>query len=148
MPSSIKWVFCKRNLELHTQKVYDALVSKYPDEKFEIKDCPSKDLCSLCADVPFVLRNGAIVNAKDAKDLYFKLDSSLKFLTTEPIINIPPAPPAPPKEAAAKPAPAAKPATEAAPKAEEAPKAEAAPKAEEASKAEPATKADEAPKLD
>lgn len=129
MASSVKMVFCQKNLEKFSQRVYDAYTSKYPDEKVEIKDCAGKDLCSLCFDVPFVIRNGAIVHARDERDLYFKLTSGAEFLTGVQLVDLPPAPPAPPKEpAAAKPAPvaAAKPAE--APKSAEAPKADAEPK--------------------
>ena len=125
MASSVKLVFCQKNLEKFSQRVYDAYTSKYPDEKVDIKDCAGKDLCSLCFDVPFAIRNGAIVHARDERDLYFKLVSGAEFLSGEQLVNIPPAPPAPPKEAAAKPAAAA------------APKAEAV-----------AAKADAEPKLD
>jgi len=119
-------VFCQKNLEKFSQRVYDAYTSKYPDEKVDIKDCAGKDLCSLCFDVPFVIRNGAIVHARDERDLYFKLVSGAEFLTGEQLVDLPPAPPAPPKEpAAAKPAAAV--AAAPAPKAE-APKADAEPK--------------------
>lgn len=94
MASSVKWVFCKQNLEKHSQRVYDALLSKYPEEKVDIKDCAGADLCSLCMDVPFVLRNGSIVHAKDERDLYFKIDSSMQFLSRERLVPLPPAPPA------------------------------------------------------
>ncbi|MFD2168793.1 DUF1450 domain-containing protein [Tumebacillus lipolyticus] len=145
MASSVKWVFCKQNLEKHSQRVYDALVSKYPEEKVDIKECAGADLCSLCMDVPFVLRNGSILHAKDERDLYFKIDSSMQFLSRERLVPLPPAPPAADKDAAPKPAAAPK---AAAPKAEVTVKAEAAPKADAApaaEKAEAAPKADAAP---
>ncbi len=150
MASSVKWVFCKQNLEKHSQRVYDALVSKYPEEKVDIKECAGADLCSLCMDVPFVLRNGSILHAKDERDLYFKIDSSMQFLSRERLVPLPPAPPAADKDAAPKPAAAPKAAAPkaAAPKAEATVKAEAAPKADAApaaEKAEAAPKADAAP---
>ncbi|MGZ4135274.1 MAG: DUF1450 domain-containing protein, partial [Tumebacillaceae bacterium] len=133
MASSVKFVFCKQNIEKFQKRAFEAFTSKYPDEKIDIKECAGTDLCSLCMDVPFAMRNGAIVHAKVEQDLYCKLDSGMEFLTGKRLVDIPDAPPAPPKEPAA-----AKPAAAAAPKAEAAPKVEAAPKAEEAPKAEAA----------
>jgi uncharacterized protein YuzB (UPF0349 family) len=148
VPSSIKWVFCKQNIERHQAEAFEAFKSKYPDEKIEVKECAGADLCSLCRDVPFCVRNGAIVHAGTERDLYWKLDSGMEFTRGKMLVDIPLAPPAPPKEAAAKPAAAAaKPAAASAQKAEEAPKAAAAPKAEEAPKAAVAPKAEEAPKV-
>jgi uncharacterized protein YuzB (UPF0349 family) len=143
VPSSIKWVFCKQNIERHQAEAFEAFKSKYPDEKIEVKECAGADLCSLCRDVPFCVRNGAIVHAGTERDLYWKLDSGMEFTRGKMLVDIPLAPPAPPKEAAAKPAAAA-----AKPAAAAAPKAAVAPKAEEAPKVAVAPKADEPPKLD
>jgi uncharacterized protein YuzB (UPF0349 family) len=74
---SIKW--CKRNLELHSQAVYDLLKEEYPDLEMEIVDCP--ELQGLCADAPFALRNNAIVVARDARGLYAKLKKGMSFMT-------------------------------------------------------------------
>jgi len=143
VPSSIKWVFCKRNIDLHMPKAFEAFKSKYPDEKIDVKDCAGKDLCSLCLDVPFAIRNGAIVHAGTERDLYWKLDQGMEFLRAERLVKLPEAPPA--AEGEAKPAPA-KPA---APKAEaakpEASKAEAKPEAVKAETKPEASKAEAKP---
>lgn len=74
---SLKW--CKKNLEHFSQPVYDALQEEYPDLVMETADCV--DLCGLCTDVPFVLRNNAVIGARDAKGLYAKLKQGMSFLT-------------------------------------------------------------------
>jgi len=72
---SIKW--CKKNLEKFSQKVYDMLKEEYPDVEMTVEDC--LDNCDLCKDVPFVLRNNAIVAARDARGLYMKLKKGMSF---------------------------------------------------------------------
>ncbi len=82
MASTLSFVFCKKNLELHSQSVYDLLKEQYPDVSIEMKDCVDK--CGLCADVPFVLRNNAVVAGRDQRDLYNKLEKGLKYLSARP----------------------------------------------------------------
>ncbi|MCY0901570.1 MAG: DUF1450 domain-containing protein [Firmicutes bacterium] len=76
--SMIQLTFCKKNLELHAQSVHDAIVREYPDVEVEIKDCV--DHCGTCTDVPFALRNNALVNGRDARDLYKKLERGMMVL--------------------------------------------------------------------
>lgn len=73
----MKW--CKKNLEHYSQSVFDLLKEEYPDLEMEIADCV--DACGLCTDVPFALRNNAIVSARDARGLYVKLKQGMSFLT-------------------------------------------------------------------
>jgi uncharacterized protein YuzB (UPF0349 family) len=74
---SMKW--CKKNLEHYSQAVYDLLKEEYPGVEMEIADCV--DVCGLCTDVPFALRNNAIVSARDARGLYVKLKQGMSFLS-------------------------------------------------------------------
>jgi uncharacterized protein YuzB (UPF0349 family) len=74
---SMKW--CKKNLERYSQSVYDLLKEEYPDLEMEIADCV--DACGLCTDVPFALRNNAVVSARDARGLYVKLKKGMSFMT-------------------------------------------------------------------
>lgn len=83
MASSMTLKWCKKNLEHHSQSVYDMLKEEYPDLEMEITDCV--DLCGLCTDVPFALRNNAVVGARDARGLYVKLKQGMEFLSGEPI---------------------------------------------------------------
>ncbi|MFC4766366.1 DUF1450 domain-containing protein [Effusibacillus consociatus] len=76
--------FCKKNLELHSQTVYDALRERYPNEKIEIVDCVGTEFCSTCADVPFALRNNALVGGRTARDLFYKLERGMVFLEKLP----------------------------------------------------------------
>ncbi len=78
---SLKW--CKRNLERHSQQVYDMIKEEYPDIEMEIVDCANA--CGLCPDVPFALRNNAVMAARDKRGLYIKLKKGMKFLTAEPL---------------------------------------------------------------
>lgn len=81
--SSLSLKFCKKNLELHSQSVYDALKERYPDEKIEVVDCVGTQFCSTCSDVPFVLRNNAVVGGRTARDLYYKLERGMGFLNKQ-----------------------------------------------------------------
>lgn len=99
--SSLSLKFCKKNLELHSQSVYDALKERYPNEKIEIADCVGTEFCSTCADVPFALRNNALVGARTARDLLFKLERGMEFIDRLPA-------PKPVAESKAAEAPAAK----------------------------------------
>ncbi|MCL6592411.1 MAG: YuzB family protein [Alicyclobacillus sp.] len=74
---SLKW--CKKNLDRYSQAVYDLLRDEHPDVVMEVSDCT--DVCSLCTDVPFALRNGAIVSGRDPRGLYVKLKRGMSFLT-------------------------------------------------------------------
>jgi uncharacterized protein YuzB (UPF0349 family) len=77
----LKW--CKRNLEKHSQQVYDMLREEYPDIEMEIVDCANA--CGLCPDVPFALRNNAVIAARDKRGLYVKLKKGMEFITAEPL---------------------------------------------------------------
>lgn len=79
MASSMNLKWCKKNLEHHSQAVYDLIKEEYPDIEMGIADCV--DHCGLCTDVPFVLRNGAIVHARDQRGLYAKLQQGMTFLS-------------------------------------------------------------------
>jgi uncharacterized protein YuzB (UPF0349 family) len=67
-------------MELYSQSVYDTLKERYPNEKIEVVDCAGEHICGLCADVPFVLRNNAVVAGRTARDLYYKLERGMGFL--------------------------------------------------------------------
>ncbi|RIV17335.1 DUF1450 domain-containing protein [Alicyclobacillaceae bacterium I2511] len=73
---SLKW--CKKNLDLYSQRVYDLLKEEYPEVQMEVVECA--DVCAICSDVPFVLRNNAVIAAKDARGLYRKLKKGMSFL--------------------------------------------------------------------
>lgn len=77
MASSPSVVFCQKNLDRYSQSVYDALVQNHPEVGIEIKDCV--DMCELCTDVPFAMRNNAVVGGRDADDLYRKLERGLSY---------------------------------------------------------------------
>lgn len=79
MASSMGLKWCKKNLEHFSQPVYDMLREEYPDLPMEVADCV--DVCGLCTDVPFALRNNAIVCARDARGLYVKLKQGMSFMT-------------------------------------------------------------------
>jgi uncharacterized protein YuzB (UPF0349 family) len=81
--SSLSLKMCKKNLEKYSQPVLDLLQKEYPDLTIEIEDC--LDVCGLCSDVPFVLRNNAIVHGRDARDLYYKLEKGMQFLKRTPV---------------------------------------------------------------
>jgi uncharacterized protein YuzB (UPF0349 family) len=74
---NLKW--CKKNLEKYSQAVYDLLREEYPDIEMEVADCV--DCCNLCTDVPFALRNNAVVSARDPRGLYIKLKQGMSFLS-------------------------------------------------------------------
>ncbi|MCY0894266.1 MAG: DUF1450 domain-containing protein [Acidibacillus sp.] len=83
MPSSVNLSFCKKNLELYSQSVYDALRENYPEVDIEVKDCV--DTCGMCTDVPFALRNGALIGGRDPMGLYRKLERGMQFLNQPPL---------------------------------------------------------------
>jgi uncharacterized protein YuzB (UPF0349 family) len=72
---SLKW--CKKNLQLHSQAVYDLITKEHPEVESEVVDCT--DTCALCTDVPFAIRNNAIVHARDPRGLYMKLERGFGF---------------------------------------------------------------------
>lgn len=74
---NLKW--CKKNLELHSQAVYDAIIQEHPDAVCEIVDCADK--CNLCTDVPFAVRNNASISGRDARGLYVKLTRGFSYQT-------------------------------------------------------------------
>lgn len=78
MASSMSTKWCKKNLEKFSQPVLDALRAEYPELECDIAECV--DHCGLCTDVPFALRNAAIVAARDARGLYQKMDRGMSFL--------------------------------------------------------------------
>jgi len=84
--SSLSLKFCRKNLEKYSQRVYDVLTQKYPDVKIEVEDCV--DICGLCTDVPFALRNGAIVGGRNERDLYLKLERGMEFLQKPPLVTM------------------------------------------------------------
>ncbi len=83
--STLSFVFCKKNLELYSQSVYDLLKQEYPDVSIEVKDCVGTDHCGTCADIPFVIRNNSVVGGRDPRDLYQKLSRGLEYLKKDPI---------------------------------------------------------------
>ena len=78
---SLKW--CKKNLERYSQAVYDLIVQEHPEIECEVVDCADK--CSLCTDVPFAIRNNAVVAGRDARGLYVKLQRGFGF-ETKPVL--------------------------------------------------------------
>jgi len=78
---SLKW--CKKNLEHYSQSVYDLIKDEYPGLEMSVADCV--DFCGLCTDVPFVLRNNAVVGARDARGLYVKLKQGMEFMSSPPL---------------------------------------------------------------
>lgn len=83
MASSLSLKWCKKNLDHYSQTVYDLIKQEYPDIQMEVVDCV--DLCGLCTDVPFALRNNAVVSARDARGLYVKLKQGMEFLIAPPL---------------------------------------------------------------
>jgi uncharacterized protein YuzB (UPF0349 family) len=81
MSMSLKW--CRKNLEHYSQCVHEVLKEEYPDVPMEVVDCA--DVCSLCTDVPFALRNDAIVHARDPRGLYHKLKQGMSFFERPPL---------------------------------------------------------------
>nr|WP_156807503.1 DUF1450 domain-containing protein [Effusibacillus pohliae] len=82
--SSLSLKFCKKNLEHHSQSVYDALKERYPNEKIEVVDCVGKEFCATCTDVPFAIRNNALVGGRTPRDLFYKLERGMVFLDKLP----------------------------------------------------------------
>jgi len=78
MASSMNIKWCKKNLEKFSQGVYDLLKEEYPDLDMSVEDC--LDVCGLCTDVPFAVRNNATVAARDARGLYEKLEKGMSFM--------------------------------------------------------------------
>ncbi|MDQ0188460.1 YuzB family protein [Alicyclobacillus cycloheptanicus] len=74
---SVKW--CKKNLEHYSQHVYEMLKEEYPDVPMEVADCV--DHCGLCTDVPFAMRNNAVIGGRDPRGLYMKLKQGMAFLS-------------------------------------------------------------------
>jgi uncharacterized protein YuzB (UPF0349 family) len=77
----LKW--CKKNLDKYSQAVFDLLREEHPDIEMEVADCV--DCCGLCTDVPFALRNNAVVSARDPRGLYVKLKEGMSFLSKPPL---------------------------------------------------------------
>lgn len=78
---SIKW--CKKNLQHHSQAVHDALQEEFPDVEMEVVDCV--DHCGLCTDVPFAMRNNAVIGGRDARGLYMKMKQGMQFMSKPPL---------------------------------------------------------------
>lgn len=83
MASSLTIKWCQKNLNQYSQAVYDVLTTEHPDLQMEVSDC--LEVCSLCIDVPFAFRNGALISARDARGLYKKLKQGMSFLTEAPL---------------------------------------------------------------
>lgn len=83
--SSLSFVFCQKNLELHSQSVYDKLKQEYPEVALEVKDCVGAEYCSLCKDVPFAIRNNSVLYGRDPRELYQKMERGLEFLKKDPL---------------------------------------------------------------
>lgn len=79
MASSMSLKWCKKNLTKHSNAVKDAISQEHKDFECEVSECV--DFCGLCTDVPFALRNGSIVAARDARGLYVKLERGFGFLS-------------------------------------------------------------------
>ncbi len=73
---NVKW--CKKNLEHHSQAVYDLLSSAHPEFEMTVEECT--ETCGLCTDVPFAIRNNAVIVARDARGLYAKLAQGTSFI--------------------------------------------------------------------
>lgn len=78
---TLKW--CRKNLEAHSQAVYDLILEEYPHVQCEVADCVDK--CGLCTDVPFAIRNNATILARDPRGLYAKLKQGFGFLEKPPL---------------------------------------------------------------
>lgn len=75
--------FCKKNMELYGQGVMELLQQQYPDAVVEVKDC--LDHCGMCTDVPFAMREGALIGGRDPRDVYRKLVRGMDFLQRPPL---------------------------------------------------------------
>lgn len=73
---NLKW--CRKNLKSHSQAVYDLIIQEHPGVECEVVDCVDK--CGLCTDVPFAIRNNAIISARDPRGLYVKLTKGFGFM--------------------------------------------------------------------
>lgn len=78
MANSMNLKWCKKNLELFSQPVYDLIVQEHPEIQCEVVDCVDK--CGLCTDVPFVIRNNAVVAGRDPQGLYRKIVKGFSFV--------------------------------------------------------------------
>jgi uncharacterized protein YuzB (UPF0349 family) len=74
---SLSLKFCAKNLP-KSEKALEAIRQKYPDLNVEVADC--LDVCGLCFDVPFALRNNAIVGARNDRELFLKLEKGMEPL--------------------------------------------------------------------
>lgn len=83
MSTTVQLKWCKKNLEKHSQAVFDTLAAEYPEMQMETVEC--SDMCSLCTDVPFAIRNNATISARDPRGLYIKLKQGMTFLNKEPL---------------------------------------------------------------
>lgn len=72
---SVKW--CKKNLNKHSQAVYEAFTDAHPDIACDVSECV--DFCGLCTDVPFALRNASVIAARDPRGLFEKLERGMSF---------------------------------------------------------------------
>ncbi|KYP80464.1 DUF1450 domain-containing protein [Ferroacidibacillus organovorans] len=81
MAFAVQLTFCKKNLALYSQSVLEAISHDYPDVEIELKDCA--DVCGTCTDIPFALRNGALIGGRDPRDLYKKLERGMRFLSED-----------------------------------------------------------------
>lgn len=77
MANSMNLKWCRKNLESRSQAVYDLIVQEHPEVECEVVDCVDK--CGLCTDVPFAIRNNAIIAGRDARGLYVKLTKGFGF---------------------------------------------------------------------
>jgi uncharacterized protein YuzB (UPF0349 family) len=83
MGSSVQIKWCKKNLERFSQPVYDLLQQEHADIEMSTADC--LDVCGLCCDVPFAIRNTGVVAARDPRGLYVKLKRGTTVLTEPPL---------------------------------------------------------------
>ncbi|UOF89777.1 YuzB family protein [Fodinisporobacter ferrooxydans] len=81
--SVISIKMCKKNMEKFSQPVYDLLQKEYPNQPIEVEDCVGQEFCGICSDVPFLLRNNAIIHGRDARDLYYKVLKGMEYLKPE-----------------------------------------------------------------
>lgn len=79
MASSMSLKWCQKNLDKFSQPVFDTFAKEHPELVCETAECV--DHCGLCTDVPFALRNAAVVAARDPRGLYVKLTRGMSFAT-------------------------------------------------------------------
>ena len=65
--------FCSKNAEGKT--IRNRLAEEHPEVTVTTKDCLG--VCEKCAEQPFARVNGKSVYAKNAKELYSKIEESL-----------------------------------------------------------------------